>query len=204
MRRKAYLETVASVCFSIDHFNEFVGNLLTCSVALCPVVTGTASCLAAVDVFWIVQVLVWTREDIVDNLDAHQGTIVSQNDLSSQSCSERVRVTYSWLEIDQDSSWNVMLVVCLVEEDIFAVAALLLGSVLFQCTILCDSMLATEVLPKVRSDLVSALTGLEGDEFSGHVGLCCRRKGPVECRSSPRRILIRAASFRGYGAVCFR
>lgn len=48
-----------------------------------------------------------------------------------------------------------MLVVCLVEENILAIAPLLFSRKLLQCPVLCNTMFATEVLPEVRSDLVA-------------------------------------------------
>ena len=50
-----------------------------------------------------------------------------------------------------------MLVVCLVEKDILAVSALLLGGVFFQSTILGDAVLSAEMLPEMRADLVADL-----------------------------------------------
>lgn len=49
-----------------------------------------------------------------------------------------------------------MVVVCLVEEDILAVTSRSLRGKVLECAILCDTMLAAEVLPEVRADLVTA------------------------------------------------
>lgn len=76
--------------------------------------------------------------------------------------SDRLAATYSWLEIYEDSSRNIVFVIGLIEEDVFAVSTLLLGCILFQCTILCDTMFAAEVLPEVRSDLVTVTSRSKG------------------------------------------
>lgn len=70
-------------------------------------------------------------------------------------CDGQANTTYSWLEIYEDRSWDVVLVICLVEEDILAVSALFLSCVFLQCTILCNSMFTTQMLPEMRSDLVT-------------------------------------------------
>lgn len=63
--------------------------------------------------------------------------------------------TYSWLEIYENGSWDIVLIVGLVEEDILAVSSLLFGCILFQCAVFCNAMLAAEMLPKVRTDLIT-------------------------------------------------
>lgn len=75
---------------------------------------------------------------------------------------KRSALTHSWLEIYENGSWDVMLVICLVEEDILAVTSLLFGGILFESTVLCDTMLATEMLPEVRSDLVTVVRQIKG------------------------------------------
>lgn len=86
-----------------------------------------------------------------------------------------------------------MLVICLIEEDIFPVSTKTLGCVFFQCTILGDTMLLAKMLPKMRSNLIAAgardvvsdldgrcsgriylpaLACLERDQFSRHDCRC--------------------------------
>ena len=48
-----------------------------------------------------------------------------------------------------------MLVIRLVEEDILAVSTLFLGRILFEGAVLSDAVLTAEMLPEVRSNLVT-------------------------------------------------
>lgn len=61
-----------------------------------------------------------------------------------------------------------MIIVCLVEEYVLPIARINPHCMILECTILCDSMVFTQELPELRSDLVAALTCLDGDEFAGH------------------------------------
>lgn len=67
-----------------------------------------------VEVFWVVDVLVWSR------LDA---------------------IYYSWFKVEEDGSWDVSRVVGLVEKDILPVAAF--SRKVFEVTVLVDAMLET-------------------------------------------------------------
>ena len=60
-----------------------------------------------------------------------------------------------------------MLVVRLVKEDVFPVASILCGEFLDN-SVIADSVLRAELLPKLDSDLVSALTNLKCNDFTGH------------------------------------
>jgi len=62
-----------------------------------------------------------------------------------------------------------MLVVGLVEENIFSVFAL--SSVWLEDSIRSDSVFCAQLLPEFVSDLISALSNLESDNFSWHIVL---------------------------------
>ena len=55
------------------------------------------------------------------------------------------RDAYPWFEVDQYGAWNVMFVVCLVEEDVLAVATFC-GPV-FEYSLLADAVFSTQPLP---------------------------------------------------------
>jgi hypothetical protein len=57
-------------------------------------------------------------------------------------------------------------VICLVEEDIFSIVTL--DRVLFQNSLLVDSVFFDELLPKLHADLVPALTDLQRNDFARH------------------------------------
>lgn len=57
----------------------------------------------------------------------------------------RHRSTYARLQVDKDRAWNIMLVVRLVEEDIFAVSTF--GRPFLEDTFFVDSVFSTEALP---------------------------------------------------------
>lgn len=59
---------------------------------------------------------------------------------------------YTRLQIDQHCSWDVVLVIRLIEEDVFAVVALAIDGVLLQNTGGVDAVLPAELLPELLSD----------------------------------------------------
>lgn len=59
--------------------------------------------------------------------------------------------TYARLEVDEDCAWNIMLVISLVEEYVFAVSAF--GSPLLKNAFLVDSVFCTEALPVYSAHL---------------------------------------------------
>lgn len=88
-------------------------------------------------------------------------------------------VDHSRLQIDQQSARDVVLIIRLVEKDIFPVITL--RGVFFEDTLRVDTMLLTEGFPELVSDyikrvkylgrsltLVAALSDLKCDDFSGH------------------------------------
>jgi len=63
----------------------------------CPIVTGSTSLLRHEEILWVIKIGVLAILDVVDD---------------------------TWLEVDQQSAGYVMLVICLVEEDVLPVFAL--------------------------------------------------------------------------------
>ena len=85
---------------------------------------------------------------------------------------------YSGFEIDEDWPWHVMIVVGLVEEDVFSVFSLNVRCVVFQNSFGVDAVLLAELFPELRADcvkgeitLVSALTDRDCDYLSGHLSV---------------------------------
>ena len=93
---------------------------------------------------------------------------------------------YSRLKIDKNGAWNIVLVVCLVEENVFTIPSF--RRPFFKDALIADPVLGTEALPKhgahwTGSDeeregqlrnihtLVSALPQLNGDDLSRHFGV---------------------------------
>lgn len=96
---------------------------LACLVTITPVVAGADAALANIEVLWVVDVLVGTALDSVDD---------------------------SGLQINQDGSWDVPSIVALVEEDVFAVTAF--RCKVFESSILINSMLLAELLPELAAN----------------------------------------------------
>jgi hypothetical protein len=57
------------------------------------------------------------------------------------------------LQVDEAGAGYVALVICLVEEDVFPVAALLRGGILVQDAVVVDAVLAAQLLPELGADL---------------------------------------------------
>jgi hypothetical protein len=79
--------------------------------------------LRDVEVFWVVEIRVETVLNTVDD---------------------------SRLEINEESSWNVMLIISLVEEDVLSVLSI--SRIVFQYTFWVDSMFLAKVLPEFISN----------------------------------------------------
>ena len=82
--------------------------------------------LGDVEVLWVVQVLI---EPILDGVDD------------------------TGLQVDEAGAGDVALVICLVEENVFAVAALLRGGILVHDAVVVDAVLAAQLLPELGADL---------------------------------------------------
>lgn len=122
--RVSYLKGIASVRFSVNHLHNLLMNLFTRLIPITPNVAGTHPVLPYVKVLGIINILVRTRLDPVNN---------------------------TGLEVDQDRSRDISGVVALVEKDIFAVTAL--GRKVLEVSILTDSVFLTQLLPKLAADL---------------------------------------------------
>lgn len=59
---------------------------------------------------------------------------------------------YSWLQVDQDGSRDVVFVIGLVEEYVFSVIALAIDCFFLEYALRVDSMLLAELLPELNSD----------------------------------------------------
>jgi len=61
----SYLQGVAAVCFAVDHLHYILIHRLSRLVSITPVIRRTYTILANIEVFWVVDVFVWTRLDTV-------------------------------------------------------------------------------------------------------------------------------------------
>lgn len=57
---------------------------------------------------------------------------------------------YSWLQIDQYSSWNVSRVIRLIKEDIFSISTL--SRKVLEVSILADAVFLAQLLPELTAD----------------------------------------------------
>src|SRR5271170_6445186 len=128
MQQHKALEGVTAIRLSINHIKHLLLHPLARSIASRPIVTRAHSMFAYEEVFRVVDVLVRSTLDTVDN---------------------------SRLKINQDGAGNVASVVALVEEDIFAITAF--SGKVFKLPVATDAMLLTELLPELTSDIVAAL-----------------------------------------------
>jgi hypothetical protein len=112
------------------------------SPAESPVVTCPTSFFINVDVLWVVEVSVGRVLDLID---------------------------YSWFEVNEQGSWDVVLIIGLVEEDILAIIAL--DGVLFKDSFVVDAMLFDKLLPELHADLVSTLADLKRNNLTRHLNI---------------------------------
>nr|AGU10944.1 hypothetical protein [uncultured organism] len=112
-------------------------HLLAHAVAHAPVVAGAGAILVYVEVFGVVDVLVGARLD---------------------------RVQHSGLEIQENGAGDVAGVVGLVEEYVFAVAAL--GREVLEVAVAVDAVFLAQLLPELLPDAVAALARLQCYYFS--------------------------------------
>lgn len=117
------LETVATICLTVNHLHNLFMHSLTRLIAVTPVVAGSDAVLADVKVLGIVNILVRPCLDTVD---------------------------YAWLQVDQYGSGNVSCVVALVVENVFAIAAL--SRKLLEVPILANAVFLTQLLPKLATN----------------------------------------------------
>lgn len=61
--------------------------------------------------------------------------------------------TYSRFEVNKNRSRNIMLVVCLIKENVFTITLAPIGRPVFEVTLGGDAMFGTEFLPKLQVDV---------------------------------------------------
>lgn len=61
----------------------------------------------------------------------------------------KILSTYSRFEVDKNSSRNIMLVICLIKENVFTITLPSIGRPVFEVTLGGDTMFGTEFLPKL-------------------------------------------------------
>ena len=120
--RNSCLERITALSFSVYHLHYFFVYFLAISISLCPVVSCSAAVFGHEYVFWVVKVCVRRCKYVVDN---------------------------TRLEVDEYSTWNVVFIVCLVEEDILAIAAFCCP--FFENSLFVYPMFCTQSLPVYRT-----------------------------------------------------
>lgn len=143
----AYLEGITAISFTIYHFHDVFMYRLASLITVTPIVCCTDTIFAHVEVLWVVDILVWSCLYSIDDLETVSVSIAA--------LLRFIPVTYSGFEIDQDGPRNVSSVVALVEEDVFAVAAL--GREVLQVSVLADAMLLAELLPELAANWVKSV-----------------------------------------------
>ena len=71
-----------------------------------------------------------------------------------------------WLEIEEDSSWNVLTSTSLGEEGVESVVTTTDGFIGWHLTIRLDTVLKAEKLPAGVTNLDTGLTDVDGNDFS--------------------------------------
>ena len=84
----------------------------------------------------------------------------------------------SWLEIEEDGSWNVLASTSLREEGVESIITTTDGFVGWHLTIWLNTVLKAEKLPAGVTDLDTSLTDVDRNDFSHcFVGMCVLKKG---------------------------
>ena len=68
----AYLQRVTAVRFTVNHLHYIFINGLTGLITIAPVVRGTYAVLAHIEVFRVIDVLIWACLDTIYNLELKQ------------------------------------------------------------------------------------------------------------------------------------
>ncbi len=88
-------------------------------------------------------------------------------------------VTNGWLEIDENSTRDVLSAPSLTEESVEGVVGHTDGLVGRHVTIGADSVLKAVQLPAVVTDLDTGLTQMDGDTFCFQQTMCVKHKGEI-------------------------
>eukprot|EP00003_Mantamonas_plastica_P007002 TRINITY_DN157_c0_g2_i3.p2 TRINITY_DN157_c0_g2~~TRINITY_DN157_c0_g2_i3.p2 ORF type:complete len:101 (+),score=5.17 TRINITY_DN157_c0_g2_i3:40-303(+) len=74
--------------------------------------------------------------------------------------------SYTWFQIQQQSTRDIMLIISLIEKHILAIRSI--GGKVFQHSVFVNSMFRAQAFPELHSNLVSALSNLQCDNFTWH------------------------------------
>mmetsp|Transcript_6472 Transcript_6472/g.18668 ORF Transcript_6472/g.18668 Transcript_6472/m.18668 type:complete len:341 (+) Transcript_6472:430-1452(+) len=142
VREHKSLQAVACACLPIQHVHDVLRAAVGLMVPAAPVVAGASSMRGQKDALRIEEAPQVTRLHSVD---------------------------HPWFKIQEKRSGDVAPIVPLVEEHIPAFRALRGGRCCVkQSAIVTQSMLLTQLPPKLCADLVSALPHMQADHFTGH------------------------------------
>jgi hypothetical protein len=152
-----HLKTITPIGLPINHIQHLILHLPAPRIPRCPIIARARPLLQDVEVLRVVDVPIRARLDAID--DAR-------------------------FEVEEDGARDVAGVVGLVEEDVFAVAAL--GREVGEVAVLVDAVFLAELLPELAADCaresvgvvwcggclegltaVTALAGLERDDLAG-------------------------------------
>jgi hypothetical protein len=125
------LKAVTALSLTTDDIKDLVNELSTLGVmALGPVVASTR--LSEDEVVWAEKLAEWTSTNGIHG---------------------------SWLQIDKDGTWNVLVAGCLVEVNVHSLKLEIGGAIVDTGAI--EAVLAGNRLPEGSTDLVTALAGLK-------------------------------------------
>ena len=136
------LETSALIGKLSDSVEAEINDFLTNGVMSSGEVVGSIF-FTGDELLWMEELSVGSGSDLIDN---------------------------GWLEIEEDSSWDVLTGTSLGEEGVESVITTTDGFVGWHLTVRLDSVLEAEKLPAGVTDLDTALTDVDGNNFSHNEG----------------------------------
>lgn len=119
------LQTIWTICLSVNHIDNLLLHFFSLCVPACPVVAGPAALFGYEYVLRVVQLRICAILNSINN---------------------------PRLEINQQRSWYIMIVVCLVEEYIFPILDLIAHRIFFEYPRWAYAMLLAQLLPKLTAD----------------------------------------------------
>ena len=139
---RTYLETGTLISQFSDSVEDKVDDFLTNGVVTSGEVVGSIF-FTGDELLWVEELSVGSSSNLIDN---------------------------GWLEIEEDSSWDVLTGTSLGEEGVESVVTTTDGFVGWHLTVWLDTVLEAEELPAGVTDLDTGLTDVDGNDFS-HCGV---------------------------------
>ena len=141
------METCALIGKLSDSVEAEIDDFLTNGVVTSGEVVGGIF-LTRDELLWMEELSVGSGSDLIDN---------------------------GWLEIEEDSSWDVLTSTSLGEEGVESVVTTTDGFIGRHLTIRLDTVLEAEKLPAGVTNLDTGLTDVDGNDFSHGVCVSCKK-----------------------------